>query len=197
MMDHLTFSNGRVSISGDLTLWSIAMSCNSTLINNFRLNDPDGILESSDALHLMLQHIFDADTRGFFTEECYEILAGLDGLTKARMLVQAMAGMVLIFRRLSGAGTQITSRTFNRELQLFAEAEARTSVMGVIETTPVFGRCYMKSQIVDVVMDAIEGKDGSVQLSEYDEGGMLSWATADLPSRNMGLPWGFCIMALN
>jgi hypothetical protein len=131
------------------------------------------------------------------------ILAGLDDHDKSCLFVQAVAGMTLLFRRLSSVGSVLSDAIFSRELQRFAESEHRRLMLEKIGGSSLFSSCYTKSSIVDFVMAAIEEQEvvrrDRLPLSNAGED-LLSDAVAwvsDRPCKNMGLPWGFTIMTLN
>jgi hypothetical protein len=132
------------------------------------------------------------------------IVAGLDDHDKSCLYVQAVAGMALFFRRLSVAGAVLSAASFSRELQLFAESEQRRAMLDKIGSTSLFSSCYTKRSMVDFVSAAIEN-DGD---AEHNDGLPVAKARENLsadsvawggsrPYQNMGLPWGFTIMALN
>ena len=130
------------------------------------------------------------------------IVAGLDDHDKSCLFVQAVAGMVLIFARLSTAATVLLPSVFSRELQLFAECEQRRAALEKIGGSSLFSSCYTKSDVVDFLLATIdEGHHGSQALSTAGGADLLLndsvACVSDRPCKNMGLPWGFTIMALN
>jgi hypothetical protein len=123
----------------------------------------------------------------------------LDETTNARMLAQAITGMIILFQGFSNQ-TEITPRLFDEELERFAESERRSQAMNKIQASNLFVRCYVRSQILGLIIDTAGEKESRavmpVVASDEDYQSVISWAT-ELPPRNMGLPWGFTIMALN
>lgn len=152
------------------------------------------------------------------TEQEFRIEAGLDDHDKVTLFVQAVAGMAMVFERLlhassssaasanSGTG-DLTTSLLSRELQLFAESEQRRTMLDRIGATSLLSHCYTKDELVSFVMAMVEDPDrasqqgGSSLLSLNAVGEDLSsdsvaWVSGRT-CKNMGLPWGFTIMALN
>ncbi|SPQ24512.1 b51d84b4-da12-4096-a68e-129db14958f7 [Thermothielavioides terrestris] len=202
-IDCLSLDLGRVAIPAEACLFSLLSECFSKIRAIFNLYDPDGILAQSSALERILSAIFDTTSLAFVTERTVRILAGLDDHDKSCLFVQAVAGMTLLFRRLSSVGSVLSDAIISRELQRFAESEHRRLMLEKIGGSSLFSSCYTKSSIVDFVMAAIEEQEvvrrDRLPLSNAGED-LLSDAVAwvsDRPCKNMGLPWGFTIMTLN
>ncbi|KAK4235891.1 hypothetical protein C8A03DRAFT_36243 [Achaetomium macrosporum] len=203
-MDFLSLDMGRLSIPAETCLFSLLSQCFTKIKSIFNINDPQNVLEEPSALDRILSTIFDTASVAFVTEKSVRIVAGLDDHDKSCLCVQAVAGMVLFFRRVSAAGTVLSAGLFSRELQLFAESEQRRALLDKIESSSLFSSCYTKSSMVDFVLAAVEN-DGDI---EHNDGLPLAKARENLsadsvawggsrPYQNMGLPWGFTIMALN
>jgi hypothetical protein len=190
---------GRLSIPAEACLFSLLNQCFNKTKAIFDLVDPSGVLAEPSTLERILNSIFDTTSLPFVTEKSVRIAAGLDDHDKSCLFLQAVAGMVLIFRRLGLAGGIVTAGMLSRELQLFAECEQRRAVLEKIGGSHVFSTCYTRSAVVDFLMAAINEQHDGMPL---DNAGMdlLSDSVAcvsDRPCKNMGLPWGFTIMALN
>ncbi len=194
---------GRLSIPAETSLFSLLDQSFTKITGIFNLNDPYAILKEPSALERILSSIFDTTSRAFVTEKSVRILAGLDDHDKSCLYLQAVAGMVLIFQRLRSASTLLSSGLLSRELQLFAESEQRSAVLDKIGGSSLFSSCYTKTAIVDFVLAAVEEREVAHHdsLSLNSTGADLlsdsvAWVS-DRPCKNMGMPWGFTIMALN
>lgn len=194
---------GRPCIPAETSLFSLLKQCFTKVVAIFNLNDPQGVLEQPSALERILTSVFDTATRAFVTEKSVQALASLDDHEKSCLFVQAVAGMVMVFRRLSAAGRELSPSLFSRELQLFAESEERHGVLDKIGGSSLFCSCYTKDCMVDFVMTAVDdrevGHHDSLPLNAVGEellSNSVAWVS-DRPCKNMGLPWGFTIMAIN
>lgn len=102
----------------------------------------------------------------------------------------------------------LTTCLFSRELQLFAESEQRRTMLDRVGGTSLLSHCYTKDELVSFVVATVEDRvphprhaDGSSLLPLNAVGEDLlsdsvAWVS-DRSCKNMGLPWGFTIMALN
>ncbi|KAL2169480.1 hypothetical protein VTG60DRAFT_6024 [Thermothelomyces hinnuleus] len=202
-VEFLSLSLGRLSIPADVCLFSLLSQCFARIKTIFGLNDPFNILGEPSTLERILNSIFDTGSLPLVTEKTIRITAGLDDLDRSCLFIQAIAGMVLIFRRLSHAGGVVSNRLLSRELQLFAESEQRRAVLDKIGSSRVFSSCYTKSAIVDFVMAAIDDQNSGLRdcfalsgAGEFLLSDNVAWVS-DRPCKNMELPWGFTIMTLN
>ncbi|KAL2163305.1 hypothetical protein VTH06DRAFT_5362 [Thermothelomyces fergusii] len=202
-VDFLNLSLGRLSIPADVCLFSLLSQCFSRIKTIFGLKDPLNILGEPSTLERILNSIFDTNSLPLVTEKTIRITAGLDDHDRSCLFLQAIAGMVLVFRRLSHTGEVVCSRLLSRELQLFAESEQRMAVLDKIGSSHVFSSCYTKSAIVDFVMAAIDDQNSRLEdcfalngAGEFLLSDNVAWVS-DRPCKNMGLPWGFTIMTLN
>jgi hypothetical protein len=202
-VDFLSLNLGRLSIPAEACLFSLLNQCFAKIKGIFNLNDPSNILAESSTLERILNAVFDTTSLAFVTEKSVRIVAGLDDHDKSCLFVQAVAGMVLIFQRLSMASTVLSASVFSRELQLFAESEQRRAALDKIGGSALFSSCYTKSAVVDFLMAAIDEQAGghhdSLPLNTAGAellSDSVAWVS-DRPCKNMGLPWGFTIMALN
>jgi hypothetical protein len=202
-MGLLSIEMGRLSIPAETCLFSLLSQCFTKIKDIFNLGDPSAILAEQSTLERILNSVFDTTTLPFVTEKSIRIAAGLDDHDKSCLFVQAVAGLVLVFRHLDSAGTVLSASMLSRELQLFAESEQRRAALDKIGGSSLFGSCYTKSCIVDFVMavideDEVEHHDGLTfgTTGKDLSGDNAAWVN-DRPCKKMGLPWGFTIMALN
>ncbi|TDZ60918.1 hypothetical protein CTRI78_v004620 [Colletotrichum trifolii] len=198
-LSHFTLSMGQASVQNNVSMWTTLSQCYDEIAKTFALQDPDSILTKPETISAVVHATFDHDVHGLVEENSSSMLHYLDDVTKAHILAQAVAGMVAFFRKLAAhhEHNPVTASSFDRDVQHFAECQLRSAMIRKIEDSRIFGRCYTKSQIADLIMDAVEGKVDDAEFTTEDEyQNAIGWAT-ELPARNMGLPWGFSIMALN
>lgn len=202
-MDFLSLEMGRLSIPAETCLFSLLSQCFTKIKGIFNINDPSGILAEPSSLERILNSVFDTTSLPFVTEKSVRIAAGLDDHDKSCLFVQAVAGLVLIFRHLDSTGTVLSAGMFTRELQVFAESEQRRAALGKIGGSSLLTSCYTRSSIVDFLITTINEREilnndglglrmpGKDLASDH-----VAWVN-DRPCKKMGLPWGFTIMALN
>jgi len=193
VMSFFTLNMGQASTQPDLSLRDIlARSCH-RISAVYNLTDRQSVLSGDSTPSRILEAIFDPGALGFVGEESTAILAQLPGSSRACLLAQAIAGIICIFERLAKS-SEVTPETFDRALLLFSGSEQRTSMLSSIERSGLFNRCYLKSQIVELIAASLrrECRESPAEEAEQD----LSWAT-ELPPRNLGVPWGLSIMVLN
>lgn len=152
----------------------------------------------------MLTAIFDATTRSIVLETEPELQDRIDGQAKAILLAQAVAGLICTFRRLVRRG-EISQGVLSGELQLFSESEERRRMLEVVERSHLFGYCLSRGQVGELILTAVEsGGEGmgmlpSTTVGEDDVfvrcGGVEK--IGGRPYQDLGLPWGFTIMAIN
>jgi hypothetical protein len=202
-MGFLSVEMGHLSLPAETCLFGLLSQCFTKIKDIFHLDDPSAILAEPSTLERILNSVFDTTTLPFVTEKSIRIAAGLDDHDRSCLFVQAVAGLVLVFRHLDSAGSVLSATMLSRELQLFAESEQRRGALDRIGSSSLFTSCYTKSSIVDFVMAALDEQD-----VEHHDGLTLGTAGKDLsgdnaawlsdrPCKKMGLPWGFTIMALN
>lgn len=202
-MDFLSLNLGRLSIPAEACLFGLLDQCFTKIKGIFNLNDPSNVLGESSSLEQILNAVFDTTSLAFVTEKSVRIVAGLDDHDKSCLFVQAVVGMVLVFRRLSTAPAVLSASLFSRELQLFAESEQRRAALDKIGGSALFSSCYTKSAVVDFLVTAVDEQTGghhdSLPLNTAGAdllSDSVAWVS-DRPCKNMGLPWGFTIMTLN
>jgi len=200
----LVFDMGRLAVPQETTLMSLLSRCFALFTNIYSLEDPQNVLSKPSSLERMLCSIFDTASRAFVTETSPRVLAGLDDHDKACLFVQAVAGMAMIFQRLNVADDQtVSSSTFLRETQLFAESDQRGHMLEKIEASSLLNSCYTASVMADFVMAAIEDRETrhyeNLPLGRLGEdllSDSVAWVS-DRPCKTNGLPWGFTILAIN
>ncbi|KAK4247542.1 hypothetical protein C7999DRAFT_41193 [Corynascus novoguineensis] len=202
-VDFLNLSLGRLSIPAEACLFSLLNQCFAKTKAIFNLTDHANVLGEPSSLERILNSIFDTGSLPLVTEKSVRITAGLDDHDRSCLFLQAVAGMVLIFQRLSQAGGVISNKLLSRELQLLAESEQRSAVLDKIGSSHVFSSCYTKNSVVDFLMASIDGHNDEPheclalnETGEYLLSNSVAWVS-DRPCKNMGLPWGFTIMSLN
>ncbi|KAL1843970.1 hypothetical protein VTJ49DRAFT_6374 [Mycothermus thermophilus] len=200
-LSFLRFDMGRLSLPSETCLHSVLDQCFTKIRGFFHLADPSNLLADASSLERVLNCIFDTTSLPFVTETTVRIAAGLDDHDKACLFVQAVAGMVLLFRRLAAVGVPVSERIFARELQLFAESEQRRALLETITGSPLLGSCYTKAVLVDFLEEVIDDPTTETVLPDTTmkndfPSDPTAWIS-DRPCKNMGLPWGFTIMALN
>ncbi|KAF5017296.1 hypothetical protein F66182_10794 [Fusarium sp. NRRL 66182] len=193
---------GHVAIPNDLCPLDALSNILHTISSVFKLNVcPNLDLNCRDTLHRILQSIFDTNTQSFLEQETSEIFAHLSSKQKARILAQAIAAVTIIFQRLAETGQQVSWGVFNREAQLFAESDQRALMQSAIEGDRVFEDCQRKNDIAEAILAAIDADrdPATPQPVACDDklDFMFSPSAALEHSKNMGVPWGFSIMAIN
>ncbi|KAL2024867.1 hypothetical protein VTK56DRAFT_3566 [Thermocarpiscus australiensis] len=199
-MDFLTSDKGHISIPIETSLSSLLGQCLTWFKGIFNLHDPHGVLDGPFALDRILSPIFDIATLAYVKEKSGRILPSLDDHDRLCLYLQGVAGMALIFRRLITAGPELSPSLFSRELQLFAESEPRRAVLEKIGSSSLVSLGYTKNSIVDLLMAAMEEREVVHHDLNTTGEDLLSYSVAWVsgrPCKNMGLPWGFTIMALN
>ncbi|KAG7146527.1 hypothetical protein HYQ46_004672 [Verticillium longisporum] len=199
VMPYFTVSMGQAAITSP-SLWKTLLRSYSHINQTYNLQDSHGVLSCQAGLKSILNTTFDREAQAFLDRhsENLDVLDdSLNGPAKARLLARAVAGVVAVFEHLSACRGEITQEVFDQQVQHFAESDQCRRIIAKIEESKVFSRCYAKSQLADVICQAVEdGSDtASLGLGEDDQAA-IEWAS-ELPSRNMGLPWGFTILALN
>jgi len=192
----VTLNQGQASIKNDLPLWTILAQCLQKISAAFQLSDKEGVFASSSTLERLIQAIFDSHVQGFLRDDSALLFAQLESSVKAQIFAQPVAGFVAVMRRLAKAG-EVSTASFNRELQLWSEGPHRNAMLETIEQSDLFSHCYMTSQISDLILKASEPKQEEHEMTAEETEQMLTWATDLAPQRNMGLPWGFSIIPVN
>ena len=139
----------------------------------------------------------------------------LDEDAKACILAQAIAGIVFVLRRLaehfspssssSLPGRELTTQAFERQLRLFFGSEQRRTILDRVERSHLWGNCFAKPEILNLIMEAIDvdmahddsGRSSPVLKLEDDVVDPVAWVNEQRPARNLGIPDGLTIMALN
>jgi len=191
---------GTASVQITVSVWETLVQTYNKLYKTYNLDDPQGILSKPDTLQSILGATFDRDELAILTKHSQDLGIlddSLDDVTKAHVLAQAIAGIVTVLEHIASTRKQVDEHLVSDEIQHFAESSHRQRIAETIEGSRVFARCYHKSQIANLILKAVEDKEVAKwdSLADDDQAA-IGWAS-ELPSRNMGLPWGFTILALN
>ncbi|SPN99216.1 uncharacterized protein DNG_02253 [Cephalotrichum gorgonifer] len=205
-----TTDHHHASISPNLTLWSAIQTAYKTTQSTFSLPQDSSLpLSSPSSPALVIDAIFDTDAKLFFDSHS-QLVSSLPPTSKAALLAQAIAGLVLFFERLGSEleGEEVvTDVLFARELEAFRASEERRAALGAVEASDVWGSCCGGAEeIAGVVMGVVERAGDEFELAGMlEEGGAAAggWEDGAMPGfevgrpRNMGLPWGFSILPVN
>ncbi|KAK3388609.1 hypothetical protein B0T20DRAFT_490709 [Sordaria brevicollis] len=215
--DALSIDQGYLHVPGATCLFSLLKQTLTQFATTYDVlpTSLQSLLLSQGQLERILNSIFDTSSLAFVTEQEFRIEAGLDDHDKATLFIQAVAGIAMIFERLLHASCSSSSSIpedkigclFSRELQLFAESEQRRAMLDRIGHTSLLSHCYTKHELVSFLVGVVEGRlsgqkhvaGSNLPLNAVGED-LLSESVAwvsDRSCKNMGLPWGFTIMALN
>ncbi|EJT82532.1 hypothetical protein GGTG_02505 [Gaeumannomyces tritici R3-111a-1] len=218
-MSFFTLDTGKVGTTSETSLLSIISQWLPEAVKTFGLSaGSSAVLLQQSAVEAMLNAVFDLDVRPLVVADdahAAEALAALEPEARARLLAQAVAGVVSILHRLalavefhqqqqSGEPAEVTPAVLGRELLHFADAPARRRVLDRLDHCGgVFGgACLMKRDIAAVILAAVSCGDVHFQppthtpsFDDYASDG-FGWSEAR-PASDMGVPFGFTIMALN
>ncbi|KAK4166919.1 hypothetical protein QBC43DRAFT_11372 [Cladorrhinum sp. PSN259] len=195
---------GRLALPAESTIHTLLTQSYTKLTEIFNLHDPESLLSSQSTFSHILDAILDTSSRPFANPDSELILAGLDDHDKACLYLQAVVGMVLILERLKSSSSDLSAGLLARKLQLFAESKQRQAVLDAIAGSHCFSESYTRNDVVEFLVNAIQDRevdDFSLPTPSGEE--LLvsvgnSWdGSSERPCKNMGLPWGFTIMALN
>jgi len=194
---------GRLSLPSESSLHTLLAQSFSKLTEIFNIHDPSSLLTSQSTFQHIMDSILDTTSRPFVNPNSEPILAGLDDHDKAVLYLQAVAGMVLVFERLKSCDSELSAGVLARKLRLFSESKERQSVLDAIAGSHCFSESYTRSDVVAFLVNAIEARKadeyppvGDKEQELLGLGKDSSWES-ERPCKNMGLPWGFTIMALN
>ncbi|KAL8420739.1 hypothetical protein RB594_003514 [Gaeumannomyces avenae] len=218
-MSFFTLDTGKVGTTSETSLLSIISQWLPEAVKTFGLGaGSSAVLLQPSAVEAMLNAVFDLDVRPLVVADdahAAEAVAALEPEARARLLAQAVAGVVSILHRLalavefqqqqqSGEPAEVTPAVLGRELLHFADAPARRRVLDRLDHCGgVFGgACLMKRDIAAVILAAVSCGDVHFQppthtpsFDDYASDG-FGWSEAR-PASDMGVPFGFTIMALN
>lgn len=90
----------------------------------------------------------------------------------------------------------------DRELRLFEQSKQKRSVLERIEEGGLLGECYTVEAVVEFIVGVIDEQEkeevvNEVEIEQVVTNEKVDWEMGSRPYGNMGLPWGFTIMALN
>ncbi|KAJ2894143.1 hypothetical protein MKZ38_007908 [Zalerion maritima] len=192
---------GHASIPEDTNLWSLLESAQTNVSQIFNLADPAGFFSKQSTLQQIVRAVFPPSELAFFApEEHTEILSCLEESEKALLLAQAVCAIIVVFARLDDAGKEICPGLLSTELQLFTEGDQLKTLMVKLENCHIWGKCYMKTQLEDAMLDAVEAaRRDNIDLPDVNLGVDAQYGIqlSETNARNMGLPCGFHIMAIN
>ncbi|KAF4453269.1 hypothetical protein F53441_3999 [Fusarium austroafricanum] len=195
-----TIDQGHVTIPSDLCPLDALSSILRNISSVFELDVcADLDLTCRNSLHRILQSIFDTNTQLVLEQES-EIFAGLSSKQKARILAQAIAAFTVIFQRLAQTGEKVNYGVLNREAQLFTESDQRELIQSLIEGDDVFENCQKKDDIAEAIIIAIDADEDAATpqpVAADDKQDFTFSPSAAQEHKNMGVPWGFSIMAIN
>ncbi|KAK2928981.1 hypothetical protein FoTM2_011845 [Fusarium oxysporum f. sp. vasinfectum] len=182
-IDIFTIDQGHVTLPDDLCPLDALSSILRNISSVFELDvSADLDLTCRNILHRILQFIFDTNTQSALEEDS-EIFAHLSSKQKARILAQAIAAFTVIFQRLAQTGEKVTYGVLNREAQLFTESDQRALMQSLIEG--------------DAVFENYEDAATPQPVAADDKQDFMFSPSAAQEHKNMGVPWGFSIMAIN
>lgn len=199
---HFITKNNTPSIAPTLNLWAAIQTAYTTALTTFHLQEDATLpLSSPSAGTHIINAVFDTDAKLLFTGPHATLFASLAPASKARLLAQGIAGIVLFLRALGetaeGEGGVVTSTLFARELEVFRGSEERQAVLDAVDDSHVWEVCAAKEDVSRAIMRAVESADEEVEVSGEVEGvGALFGFEIGRP-KNMGLPWGFSILPVN
>ncbi|KAK4176856.1 hypothetical protein QBC36DRAFT_328359 [Triangularia setosa] len=159
------------------------------------------------SLQTLLETIFPSDTLPILLDQTGMLLSGLDDHAKAILYIQAITGLVLIFQHLSKHDDITTAGIVERELRLFQQNEQKKEALDKIEESGLLSECFTKEAVVEFLVSAIERQQQEekeeqpaperTEMEAVFTNEKADWDMGGRPYGNMGLPWGFTIMALN
>lgn len=219
----LLFPLGHPSLPSSPSLPTLLAQSLVKITDIFNLPDPHSLLRSPSTLPRILEAIFDATGSLKLVLDDSDLAESLDEHDRTCLYVQAVAGMVAVFRRLlNKRGREMTEGVLEGEVRVFAGSEERREILDKIAgKKELFSCCYTRGHVVEVVLEVVEGRDdeeeeedeevaveevswGSDVRGVFASGGVREKFSSDTaawegerPCKNMGLPWGFTIMALN
>ncbi|KAK4641665.1 hypothetical protein QC761_512980 [Podospora bellae-mahoneyi] len=155
----------------------------------------------TSSLPQLLSAILPEETLPILFDTTGALLSGLDDQAKTILYIQAVTGLVLIFEHLCTHG-DITAGVVDRELRLFEQSKQKRSVLERIEEGGLLGECYTVEAVVEFIVGVIDEEEkedvvNEVEIEQVATNEKVDWEMGSRPYGNMGLPWGFTIMALN
>lgn len=211
-MDYLNLEGGKLSIQPDTKLLDILAGCFSNFVNIFDLKDEEKTLSSPSALEDVMKSIFDNENQAFVTEDSLHIVEGLEAKEKLSLFLQSVTGMAMVFQHLAMSGANMTPNALERELEIFSEEDERHDMLEKVAASRFLTSCSDKKDLVVSLMKIVEDEDedDTTTLETHNHNLVSSWAASkqtinietdewdsSRPCKNMGLPWGFTILALN
>lgn len=228
-MNLFTLDTGKVDTASETSLLSLITRWLPSAVETFGLaaapaptadgGSSKAVLLQPSAVEAMLNAVFDLGVRPLVVADdahAASALSALEPSARARLLAQAVAGIVSILHRLAllvdfhnqqqQERAEVTPAVLARELLYFAESPARVRVLDRLGHHcggGVFGgACLMKRDLAAVILAAVSCGDVHFQppahtpcFDDYASDG-FGWSEAR-PASDMGVPYGFTIMVLN
>lgn len=203
---------GHLSIQPNTKLLDILGGCFSNFVNIFALNDEEKTLSSPSALEDVMKSIFDNENQAFVTEDSLQVVEGMSDHEKLSLFLQSVTGMAMVFQHFSLSGANMTPSALERELEIFSDEDERHEMLEKVAASRFLKTCYDKKDLVASLMKIVEDEDedDNSSLENHNHNMVSSWAASkqtistetdewdsSRPCKNMGLPWGFTILALN
>ncbi|KAF3763358.1 hypothetical protein M406DRAFT_263010, partial [Cryphonectria parasitica EP155] len=156
-------------------------------------------------LRAILAATFDSDHRAFVLDDTsspdtQRILAALDVDSRGCLFAQAIAGIVSVLRPIAACLPPLSEEAVAARLQHFAESDKRRAMLAAVETSPVWSDCFEKAQIGRLIMRAMkkDAATATVSVVEVDDiYNEPAFNDGPHPTRNLGVPDVFTILALN
>ncbi|KAM7188262.1 hypothetical protein V8F20_010639 [Naviculisporaceae sp. PSN 640] len=211
-LDYLNIEGGRLSIQPETKLLDILAGCFSNFVDIFDLQDEEKTLSSPSALEDVMKSIFDNENQAFVTEDSLQIVEGLEAKEKLSLFLQSVTGMAMVFQHLALSGANMTPSALARELEIFSEEDERHDMLEKVAASRFLNTCSDKKDLVVSLMKIVEDEDedDTTVLETNHHNLVTSWVASkqsinteieewdsSRPCKNMGLPWGFTILALN
>ncbi|KAK0660800.1 hypothetical protein QBC41DRAFT_236419 [Cercophora samala] len=164
-------------------------------------------LPFTPSLPHLLSAILPTSTTPILLDETGALLSGLDDQATTTLYIQAVTGLALLCENLS-KHENLTAGMVERERRLFEDSKQKMEVLERIEDGGLLGECYTVEAVVEYIVDVVERQHQEeeqegllvlegVEVEEVVTNEKVDWEMGSRPYGNMGLPWGFTIMALN
>ncbi|KAK4217492.1 hypothetical protein QBC37DRAFT_414622 [Rhypophila decipiens] len=211
-LGYLALEAGQLSVPTDNKLLDTLAECLSTFVNIFALEDEEKALSSPSTLETVLKSIFDNENEVFVMEDSLLLVEGLSDQERLSLFLQAVTGMAMVFQHLSLSGATMTPSALERELEIFSEGDERHEMLEKVEASRFLTACYDKKDLGVYLMKIVEDEDEEEDITpeNHNHNLVTSWSAtkqtintdsdewdSSRPCKNMGLPWGFTILALN
>lgn len=191
---------GKATVQISASVWETLSQTYGRIHAAYNLDDPLAIIQKPSTLRNIIEATFDRDELPIVTKHSQArgmLDDSLDDTARARVLAQAIAGIVTVLELIVSTHKTIDADLVRAEIRRFGQSSHRQRIAETMEGSHIFGRCYDRSQIAALILGAVkDGEAAETNALADDEQAALGWAS-ELPSRNMGVPGGFTILALN